>query len=96
MQRLMEEHYDQQYLEGQYESLVQGSKLKLDFLTREIHAMTLYDPHVTLNVQVPHGIYLTLHQERPAGQARKGGQRHIHTEEFRDRTWHTSNLRWHV
>ena len=36
--------------------------------------MTLYDPHITLNVQVPHGIYLTLHHKQPADQARKGGQ----------------------
>ena len=53
VQNLMAEHYDQRTLNAQYERIEKGCELKLDFLLSEVHAMSLYDPKVTLNAQVP-------------------------------------------
>jgi hypothetical protein len=74
----MAEHYDQRTLDTQYENIKKGCKLKLDFLSSEVHAMSLYNPNVTLNAQVPHGILLTLSQGQPAkaGQTKGNQARH--------------------
>ena len=55
-----------------------GCKSKLDFLSSEVHAMSLYDPNVTLNAQVPHGILLTLPQDgrQKAGRTKGNQARH--------------------
>ena len=74
VQNLMAEHYDQRTLNTQYEKIKKGCELKLDFLLSEVHAMSLYDPKVTLNAQVPHGILLTLpqgHQHSTHKQAKR-------------------------
>jgi hypothetical protein len=78
VQRLMAEHYDQHALDVQYKQIKRGCKLKLNFLSSEVHAMSLYDPNVTLNVQVPHGILLTLPQGRPAEAGRTKGNQARH------------------
>ena len=57
-------------LNDQYDKIKKGCELKLDFLLSEVHAMSLYDPKVTLNTQVPHGILLTLPQDRQRAPTR--------------------------
>ena len=59
VQEMYAQHYDQKTLIDQYNKIKTGCELKLDFLSSEVHALSLYDPNVTLNAQVPHGILLT-------------------------------------
>jgi hypothetical protein len=59
MQEVVKSHYDQRNLETQFEKVKKGGMQTLEFLSSEVHALSLYDPHISMSVQAPHGIYIT-------------------------------------
>ena len=70
---MMASHYDYHALDAQWKEMEKGCKLKLEFLSSEVHALSLYNPNVTLNTQVPHAILLGSPQELKAGKLKIAG-----------------------
>ena len=75
VQQLMTAHYEAEHFQEAIDKLHEGCTSILEFLRREVHALTLYNPHVTLNTQVPHGISLTGSLDRKAGAVTRGKRR---------------------
>ena len=73
VQRMMAEHYDYHALDAEREAMLKGCKSKLEFPSSEVHALSLYNPNVTLNTQVAHSILLGLPQELKAGKLKIAG-----------------------